>query len=50
MCDNVCTRYVHVFMLFSLISMNKELNQSRFSKYPKADQCQRHRLRRYQLE
>ena len=36
MSDNVCTRYVHVFMLFSLISMNKELNQSRFSKYPKA--------------
>jgi hypothetical protein len=29
-------RYVHVFMLFSLISMNKELNQNRFSKYPKA--------------
>ena len=36
MSDNVSTRYVHVFMLFSLISMNKELNQSRFSKYPKA--------------
>jgi hypothetical protein len=32
----MCTRYVHVFMLFSLISMNKELNQSRFSRYPKA--------------
>ena len=37
MSDNVCTRYVHVFMLFSLISINKELNQSRFSKYPKAE-------------
>jgi hypothetical protein len=32
----VCIIYVHVFMLFSLISMNKELNQSSFSKYPKA--------------
>jgi hypothetical protein len=36
MSDNVCIRYVHVFMLFSLISMNKELNQNRFSMYPKA--------------
>jgi hypothetical protein len=32
----VCIRYVHVFMLFSLISMNKELNQNRFCKYLKA--------------
>jgi hypothetical protein len=36
MSDNVCIRYMHVFMLFSLISMNKELNQSRFSNYPRA--------------
>ena len=36
MSDNVCTRYVHVFMLFSLISMNKKLNQNRFRVYPKA--------------
>jgi hypothetical protein len=34
--DNVYIRYVHVFMLFSLISMNKELNQNRFNMHPKA--------------
>ena len=50
MSDNVCTRYVHVFMLFSLISMNKILNQNRFRVYPKAGPVPRHRLSRYQLE
>ena len=30
------TKYVHVFMLFSLISMNNILNQNRFRVYPKA--------------
>ena len=29
-------RYVHVFMLFLLISMNKKLNHNRFRVYPKA--------------
>ena len=30
------TKYVHVFMLFSLINMNKKLNQNRFRVYSKA--------------
>ena len=33
--DIVLTKYVLVFMLFSLISMNKILNQNRFRVYPK---------------
>ena len=36
MSDNVLIRYVHVFMLFLLIIMNKKLNQNRFRVYPKA--------------
>ena len=35
MSDNVRTKYVLVFMLFLLISMNKILNQNRFRVYPK---------------
>ena len=29
-------KYVHVFILFSLISMNRKINYRRFRKYPKA--------------
>ena len=36
MSDIVRTKYLLVFMLFSLISMNKILNQNRFRVYPKA--------------
>ena len=39
-----------VFILFSLISMNKMLNQNRFRMYPKAEPVPEDRLRRYQLE
>ena len=40
----MCEKNMLVFMLFSLISINKILNQNRFRMYPKAV------LRRYQLE
>ena len=36
MSDHVLIRYVHVFMLFLLISTNKKLNQNKFRVYPKA--------------
>ena len=37
-------------MLFSLISMNKILNQNRFRMYPKAGPVPEDRLRCYQLQ
>ena len=46
MSDIVLTKYVLVFMLFSLINMNKLINQNRFRMYPKGPQCRRHRVRR----
>ena len=36
MSDIVLTKYVLVFMLFSLISMNKLINKNRFRMYTKA--------------
>ena len=36
MSDIVITKYVLVFMLFSLINMNKIMNQNWFRVYPKA--------------
>ena len=36
MSDIVLTKYVLVFMLFSLINMNKIINQNWFKVYPKA--------------
>ena len=32
----MCAKNMFVFMLFSLITMNKKLNQNRFRVYPKA--------------